>query len=73
MQVWITKKKKGKQVLTQIFSSSGLDLTPSMVAETPASELSKYSVPIVRSTKANAVSQNCSSSMIDHIKDGGKP
>ncbi|KAK4356123.1 hypothetical protein RND71_025094 [Anisodus tanguticus] len=51
-------------------SSSYLDLTPSMVAETPASELSKYSVPIVRCTKANADSQNCSSSIIDHNKDG---
>ncbi|KAG5611875.1 hypothetical protein H5410_023156 [Solanum commersonii] len=34
------------------------DLTPSMVAETLLSELSKYSVPIVRCTKANADSES---------------
>ncbi|XP_059307974.1 crossover junction endonuclease EME1B-like isoform X1 [Lycium ferocissimum] len=42
-----------------------------MVAETPASELPRYSAPIVRCTKANADLQNFSSSIIDHNKDGG--
>lgn len=56
----------------KIVSPAGLDLTPSMVAETPASELSKYSVPIVRCTKAITVSQNRSSSNLDHQNDGGK-
>ncbi|KAH0683273.1 hypothetical protein KY285_022317 [Solanum tuberosum] len=46
------------------------DLTPSMVADTLLSELSKYSVPIVRCTKANADSQSHSSSIIDYNKDG---
>ncbi|WMV26365.1 hypothetical protein MTR67_019750 [Solanum verrucosum] len=48
------------------------DLTPSMVADTLLSELSKYSVLIVRCTEANADSQSHSSSIIDHNKDGGK-
>ncbi|KAM3290196.1 crossover junction endonuclease EME1B isoform X2 [Capsicum chacoense] len=51
--------------------SSCLDLTPSKVAETPASELSKFSVPIVRCTKANADLQSRSSSIINHNEDGG--
>ncbi|PHT65589.1 Crossover junction endonuclease EME1 [Capsicum annuum] len=50
---------------------AGLDLTPSKVAETPASELSKFSVPIVRCTKANADLQSRSSSIINHNEDGG--